>query len=145
MCRDLRAFLGVKFVFADLFRVKDLTFRNSAPRSFRSTSFTLIRPHFLKTIALKADSKEHSIGRESKVRHLEKVVQELPSDAKQKFFQLHDCKRKKGKDLINGDKGRPPVPNRLFFLTLFKPGGDQTHVQKILLQILYTSGSYLAP
>ena len=54
-------------------------------------------------IALKADSKEHSIGRESKVRHLETVVQELPSDAKQKFFQLHDCKRKKGKDLVSED------------------------------------------
>ena len=46
----------------------------------------------------------------------------------------------------NPHKGRPPVPNRLFFLTLFKPGvgtwGGQTHV---LLQILYTSGRYLAP
>ena len=29
MCRDLRAFHGVKFDSADLLRVKDLTFRNS--------------------------------------------------------------------------------------------------------------------
>ena len=29
MCRDLRAFHGVKFGLADLLRVKDLTFRNS--------------------------------------------------------------------------------------------------------------------
>ena len=44
--------------------------------------------------------KENFIGRESKVRHLEAVVQELPSNARQKFFRLHDCKRKKGKDHI---------------------------------------------
>ena len=32
ICRDLRAFLGVKFGLEDLLRVKDLTFRNSAAR-----------------------------------------------------------------------------------------------------------------
>ena len=47
------------------------------------------------------NSKDHFIGRESKVRHLETVVQELPPISKQKFFQLHDCKRKKGEDLTN--------------------------------------------
>ena len=29
ICRDLRAFLGVKFGLEDLLRVKDLTFHNS--------------------------------------------------------------------------------------------------------------------
>ena len=32
-----------------------------------------------------------------------------------------------------------------FFEHCSNQGGEQTHVQKILLQILYTSGRYLAP
>ena len=30
------------------------------------------------------------------MRHLETAVEELPCDSKDKFFALHDCKRKKG-------------------------------------------------
>ena len=72
---------------------------------------------------------------------------------------------------VLGSKGRPPEPNRLFFLTLFKrpltpppplvfehlccglyrglwrqiaPRSKQNLQKKILLQILYTSGRYLA-
>ena len=52
-----------------------------------------------KIIAMKANSKDHFTGRDSKVRHLETVVQELQPVSRQKFFQLHDCKRKKGKTI----------------------------------------------
>ena len=46
MCRDLRAFLGVKFGLEDLLRVKDLTFRNSDQCNFASYYATALRTHF---------------------------------------------------------------------------------------------------